>query len=314
MSDFILALEARTLFSALPVTKATLVADKAAVVADAATLKADLNILIKDNTTENFAIAKDFKGLPRADQLLLKTLVSDELKSKAVFLKDVALLNTPSVAAAVKSTAIGITLLTKANVKALATATKDIAALGTVTTKGAAALTAHLAATTVDDDRAAILAALPDNSALDAAVTTEQTTATADKAAIGAAATQLVTDIANLATDLTSVHTATGTFPSVVGTFTGTATVTAGKHKGRSADISLVITSEDTDGNLAGTVTDIGGGTDALTGTVSLNGVVALKGSPATVKVGGVLSGTTLTGSFAFATGKGTFTAAEVTG
>ena len=313
MSSFISVLESRTFLSAAPITKVTLTADKAAITSDAAAVKADLNLLIKNNTLETDAIAKDFKGLPPSDDILLKTLVTEETESRAIFLKQTAALDTPAVALAGKSASIGASLLSKATVKSLATASLDITALSAVTTVPLANLDAHLLATGVPDALSAIITAQPADAALDAAVNTQLTNSSAEKLAIGSSATQLGADVANLASDLLSVHIAVGTFPSIVGIFSGTAHETSGKNAGQTDAATLTIISESSDGILTGSVTNFLGGVDPLVGSVSLNGVVALKAAPhtGTVTIAGTLTGATLTGKFAFASGKGTFAVTE---
>jgi hypothetical protein len=306
MREFISSLESRTLLSVLPITKSSIIADKATLAADVAALKANLALLVKNNTVETDAIVKDFKGLPKADQALLKTLATDELKAKAIFTREIAILTTPGTAQANKAEAIANSLLTRATV--------DITKLENVAAVPLATLAASLASTTVSDAREDILTALPNEAVLDADVETEQTNATAEKAAIGTAAGQFAADIFNLATDLTSVHTAVGTFPNVVGVFTGTATETAGKHRGETVAATLDITSESSDGILEGTVTDITSGlADPLVGSVSLNGVITLKSTPHTgsVKISGTFNTDAITGKVAFTGASGTFSVLE---
>jgi hypothetical protein len=314
MREFISSLESRTLLSVLPITKSSIIADKATLAADVAALKANLALLVKNNTVETDAIVKDFKGLPKADQALLKTLATDELKAKAIFTREIAILTTPGTAQANKAEAIANSLLTRATVRSLATATVDITKLENVAAVPLATLAASLASTTVSDAREDILTALPNEAVLDADVETEQTNATAEKAAIGTAAGQFAADIFNLATDLTSVHTAVGTFPNVVGVFTGTATETAGKHRGETVAATLDITSESSDGILEGTVTDITSGlADPLVGSVSLNGVIILKSTPRTgsVRISGTFNTDAITGKVAFTGASGTFSVLE---
>jgi hypothetical protein len=314
MSTLIQALESRTFFS---VSTSDLAADKATLLADAAHLKAEIATLISDSTAGTKAISADFKGLPKSDQTLLKTLVTAENKARSAYLKDDSALVNPSDSLAFKGIALGDSLLTRATVKTLAAESDDITALSAVTTVPLATLQAQLSGTAVDGARAAILSALAGDATITTAVSSEQTTVDTDRAAIAADATQFQTDITALAADLTSVHTATGTFPATVGTYTGTATETAGKHKGQTVTASLVITSQDANGNIAGTVTNLtSGSAEPVIGTVSLNGVVSLKSAPesGSVKVTGTFSDDAITGHVSVPGAAGTFTVAESAG
>jgi hypothetical protein len=310
MSNFIQSLESRTLMT---VSSATLLGDKETIASEIVVVKASANALILSDTSATKVIAADFKGLPKADGALLKTLVSAETKAKAALLKDVALLDSKSLGLTTKSVSAGDMVLKKATTKSLATLAKDITALGSVTTVPMADLQAFLTGTTVTDARASILTALPDDTALDTAVTNEGTDSDSDKATINTDATQLQTDVANLATDLSSIETTLGTFPTVTGLFTGNAQGTSGKVSGHSATVTLDITSESAGGILEGTVTNFSGGISALAGSVSLNGVIVLKALPgnSAVTIDGVFSDSAIGGTFAYAGGKGTFAVSE---
>jgi hypothetical protein len=311
MSNFIQSLESRRLMSA---TADTLLGDKAMISSDIVVLKAAANALILSDTSATKVIATDFKGLPKADGELLKTLETTEIKAKAALLKDVALLDSKSLSLTTKSVSAGDVVLKKATTRSLAALAKDITALGSVTTVPMADLQAFLTGTTVTDARASILTALPADSALDTAVTNEGTDSDADKATINTDANQLQNDVTGLATDLSSIESALGTFPAVTGSFTGTAQGTAGKVAGQSEAVTLNITSESASGVIEATVTNFSGGVSALAGSVSLNGVIVLKALPgnSAVTIDGVFSNSAIGGTFAFAGGKGTFAVSEI--
>ena len=314
MPAIIQSLESRIFLS---VSAGQLSSDKTILIGDAALLKNQIAMIIGDSTTATQGIALDFKGLPKSDQTLLKLLITAENKARAAYLKDDGALVNPANSLANKAVALGDALLKDANVKTLAAESKDITALSSVTAVPLATLDGQLGGTVVDEARAAILSALADDSTIMSAVTAEQNRIDVDRASINTAAVQFQTDIGALASDLTTVHTQTGTFPATIGTYDGSALDITGKHHGQIATVTLIIDSEDANGNLNASVTDLTTGTsDPLVGTVSLNGVIALKPAPHTgsVKITGTFSDGTIAGHVSFPGAAGTFTVVEATG
>lgn len=309
MTNMIQSLESRTLLS---VTTATLAADKSTVVSDVKVLSTDLKKLATDESANNKAVATAFKGLPKVAQTLLKALESDESKSKSQLQKDSNALTRVSEKDASTAISVADTLLKKGNVKTVAALVKDLSSLDSVSVAPLATLQQLLGSNVLSIDAEAILAAYPTNTALTTAVSNSQTTVQGDLTAINAEAQQLATDLSTLATDLTTVKATNGTFPDMVGTFTGTATETKGASKGNNVDVSLVITTEDAAGNVSGTITDLtDGGDDLFTGTISLNGLFAGKavnaGGGGKISISGNLIGATFTGKVASSKAAGTF-------
>jgi hypothetical protein len=300
MHAMIQTLESRTLFSTT-VTAATLTSDKGTITADAVELKADLLSLESADAIQVKSIAANFSGVPKSDQTTLKTLEKDQSKDHAQILKDINSLTTTAKSDASKSASLGTELLSKATVKRVDSLELAINRLDNVTVLPLASLQGQLAAATIPGDFSAVTAAFPTNSALDSAVTTAQATDTDDKSVITTGAAQFQAAVTQLATDLTSVQTAYGSFPNLISDYDGTITEIGGKHPGATLSIDLDVNAETPTGVLSGTVVDNSLGTSAaLTGTVTLNGKATIKTRDSNGLVTFVLqrNGYTLTGTY----------------
>ncbi len=176
---------------------------------------------------------------------------------EATISTDLNLLVKPGEALAKKSTTTGESLFVKATTKNVAVAAADITALGTITTTPLANLLGAFHGFHVESDFQALVTANPTATQLATDVTTTLTNADAQSTTLQTAANQFSTNIATLTTDLSSVKTTFGSFPRLTGTLNGTTTVLKGRHVGRVSNISIVISSEDGAGNIAGTLTDI---------------------------------------------------------
>lgn len=312
MSSFVQRLESRTFLSASTITSAILLADKSTILADAAALKVDLNSLVTNGTTESKGIATAFKKLPKTDQALLKSFDTVESKTTAALKKETSGLSSAGDKIAGTATSIGVKLLSKVSSGSLSALGKDLASLGTVATAPLATLQAELASTGVASALSSIateLAGASPTLASDAALAAAALASA--ETTIGTAAAQFVTDVGGLATDLTTLQASAGTYPNIIGSFTGIAHETAGKHPGETATVTLTISSE-TGGIITGTVTDVSdGGLDGLAGTINLNGKFALKGTIATVSLSGQLTGSIVSGTFKSPDASGKFSLTE---
>jgi hypothetical protein len=313
MPIFFESLEPRTFLSGTPATAAALAADQARLFADAASATTALQTLIADTKADIAAITVDLKSLPASNASLLKTLKTDEARAEATVKADLNLLTKPGIALAKKSASTGDSLLTKATVKTVAVAAVDITALGTVAATPLANLTAALHANVIGADLQALATANPAATQLAADVAAAD--AVAPTTALRTSAAQFSADITTLAADLSSIQTAFGTFPNMVGTLNGTALVTRGQDLGKVSTLSFLITHEDAAGNLAGTVTNFNNGdTFSLIATVTLNGKVAGKLKSAQHKsltFAAQFAAGTLAGTYKASDHSGTFTVVE---
>jgi hypothetical protein len=96
-------------------------------------------------------------------------------------------------------------------------------------------------------------------------------------------------------------------YPDIVGTFTGTANITAGKDKGQSPTVTWHVTSESqTTGDFSGTESDSNGGNQTISGTITTGGAVS--GILTDIGDSGT---TTYTGTFANGILTGTWSASK---
>lgn len=314
---FVQNLENRVLLSASTVTAAMLAADKATVVADSTTLKADAKAAFGNDKVDTKFVAAAFAALPKSEQTLLKPFEAAATKSTTVVSADVAGLLNASNALVNKSTAAGTAVLKKATAGSLNALLKDITQLDLITAQPVSKLTSALSSTDLSSVAALINAAFPADSAIINAVLSQVTAAQTGNSTILNDATKYQTDIGTLAADLTTVHNDLATYPALVGTFTGTASETAGPNKGQTVTSTLTISTEDNNtGKVTGTVTDEStGGTDSVSGTVSLNGAIALTSIPSTGPKGtlsGFVVGSTVVGKFKLGKASGLFSLTEI--
>ncbi len=299
MSMLMESLESRTFLSATAVTSATLAADQANITADAAIAVAALKTLVADIKANTVAIKADVKSLPASNTALFNTLKVDESRAGATLSASLNLLLKPGGSLAKKSANTGDALLAKATIKNLAVAGAEITALGSVATAPLANLLAAMNAVPVGADLQALVTANPTDVQLVADVATASTNASTQTTALQSAATKFASDIATLTADLSSVKTAVGTFPNMLGTFAGTSLSALGKDGGVPSPLTIIFTSEDSSGNLVGTATTKDNAF-TLTGTVTLNGKFAAKfsGSGKSAALVGQVTGATLSGTY----------------
>lgn len=317
MSRFIQSLESRTLFSAGPVDKPTLLADEALVVADGAAARADLRSLAAVVRTDTAKIQVDLRGLPKTNLPLMRTLRVDEARLLAQTTVDLNMLLNPATALSRQSTAAGVLLLTKATLGLQARVGADVTALGNVTVAPLAKFQADFQDTAINTDLQALLDANPSATTLSTDAGQMMTDTSADADTLNTAVSAFATDVGALGADLSSALSNSSLLPTVTGTYTGSATATAGKNIGRVSTLSVVITSEGTDGSLSGslTITNPGQGpqTQVLTGSVSAAGVfTATVSDPSDPTNGATLTGhvvgSTISGTYASTGDSGTFT------
>jgi hypothetical protein len=320
MSRFIQSLESRTLLSAASVTEAALLTDVKNVQAAAVTARGDLKSAASSIGADTKLIATDLKSSTtsanRATNAgLLRTLRVDESKTFATLRAHEAALFSVGTGLSRRAAADGKALLlhpTNARIQARVTA--DTTAL----TTEPAALLAKVQADTqnvgIGTDLTNLANANPTNTAL---ATEIQTAQNDGKVAVQTAVTAAgAFDMNVVILDGAVASTSTGsTIPNLVGTFSGTATQTAGSHVGRVSTLMFNITSEGADGSLIGTVTITDptnpASTQPMTGAVTANGTFAgtvsdTSGNGATLA--GTVSGKTITGTFSSGTDGGTFT------
>jgi hypothetical protein len=313
MSKFIQSLESRTLLSGTPVTQATLAADDALIVANAATAKGDLKTLSAAAKADMKTIQTDLKGLPKTNAPLLKKLKADESKLLVQITKDLNALLNPGKALGKRATVDGESLLKKATARLQAKVGAEGTTLGLVTLATLAKLQADSQGTAIVADLQALAAANPGSAVIAADTTKTMTDLSTQNMALVTAATTFQTGTGTLATDLGSAASASSIFPTVTGTYSGTATETAGKHVGRVAAMSFDFTGESPAGALTGTVTLTEPGNSPVTltlaGTVTATGAFSAtltdpsgQGNDATLA--GKVLGTTITGTYQ-ATGGG---------
>ena len=314
MSRFIQPLESRRLFSGGTVDKSTLVADEALVVADGAAARADLTSLAALVRADTAKIQVDLRGLPKTNLPLMRMLRVDEAKLHAQIAVDLNLLLNPGTALSRQSTATGGLLLTKATLALQARVGAEASALGTVTVAPLAKFQADLTGAAIGADLQALVNANPSAATL-ASDAAQMMTDTSDAATtLSTAASSFATDVGGLAADLGSALSNSSLLPTLGGTYTGSATTTAGNHVGRVSTLSITITSEGTDGSLTGslTITNPGQGpnTLTLTGTVSDTGafsVFVTDGGNNSANLTGHVVGTTISGTYASSGDSGTF-------
>lgn len=305
MSRFIQVLESRTLLSATPVTKATLLADQAVIVSNAVAAKADLKVLAAGVGADTKAIQADLKGLPKTNLPLLRTLKVDEAMTRALITKDLHALLNPGVSLARRSTAAGIAQIRKATTAVVAKVVADVAALQTVTAAPLATLQAAEQGNAIDTDLQALVAANPTDATLAADVAKLQSDASTNGGTFDQAAMTFQTGIATVAVDVAAAPANSGgttTIPNLVGTLTGSATVTAGNNVGQVSQLTIHFTSEGADGSLAGDITvtnTSGGASGTITASVTAGGAFSatVVTSDGTTTLSGTVVGKTISGT-----------------
>jgi hypothetical protein len=296
MSRFIQSLEARRLFS---VTKATLLADAALLAADAAAAKADLKAVFATASADAKAIATDLKGLPKTNQPLFKTLKAEESLLQGTFKKDLQALTAPANALAKRSAAAGIAFMARWTVAVQAKITADLAALASVAVAPAQKLEADFQGSALAADLQAIVDANPSSTTLAADVTRFDDDMQSKGGVLTDALTAFAGQLTTLTTDLAAAPAGPGggggnSLPQIVGTYSGSYTVTAGNHVGRVTDLNIQVTSEGADGSLTGTITLTVNGVDA---SVSFTGTITASGQFTTTFINKDNNSTTLTGT-----------------
>jgi hypothetical protein len=312
MDQLITALESRTLFSASSVTTAQLQVDKQAISNDASALTSALTVFFSQNAAFTSAIATDFRSLAKQDQPLYKQLLKGELKSKATFKSDTAVLDSKAKSAAATVIAAGSALLAHPSVHGLQVLGTDIVKLRLSYAVPRAKLAAHINDPSVAAIRNAIITSVTTDTQLISDLQAQQTEVNENETTIGAAAEKLVVDIGTLATDLTTVKTDVGTYPAMSGAFSGNLTVNAGKLKGQTIPVTLDILSEDsTTGKFTGSLTGVdSSGSDPITGSVTLASLFTVKAATTTqgsLTLSGAFADTTITGKFSSRAGRGLF-------
>lgn len=324
MSRFIQPLECRTLYSATPVSKATLLADEATVVADGAAAKASLAALVADVSADNLAIQADLKGLPKSNLALFHKLKADEAKFVATIRKDLNAVLLPATALSRKSVNDAAALMGKSTAALQAKVGADVAALGTVTDGPVARLQADMQGGAVDADLQSLVSANPSAANLATDVGTQQSDMSADGDMFSQAIVTFQADLGVLASDVAAAPPAVGssngsTIPNLVGTFAGSATSTAGNHVGRISALQVVFTTEGKDGTLSGTLTITDNGQTnslMLTGTVTAGHTFSAtvtdpSGSQNGATLTGTVTGNAIVGAYVSTGDSGTFTIAR---
>ncbi|MDB5292722.1 MAG: hypothetical protein JWL69_3963 [Phycisphaerales bacterium] len=318
MSRFAQSLESRTFLSATPVTKPTLLTDLGLVVVDAIEAKADLKTLAAIAKADAKIIQTDLKNLPKSNAPLLKTFKADVSKLLTLLTKDVNALLVPGAVLGKRSTGDGVSLLKKATAKLQAKLAAEDATLGIVTVAPLNKFQADSQSAGVSADLQALVMANPSSNSLAADAAKFLTDVPGQGSILNDAAIKFQTDIGGLATDLGSAASASSIFPTVTGTYSGTAKETVGNHVGRVAAMSIDFTSESPTGALTGTATIIdpvnGPGTFTVAGAVTASGVFSVtltdpagQGDDATLT--GKLVGKTISGTYQTTKARqGTFT------
>lgn len=299
MFRFVQSLEGRCLFSATPVTKETLLADAAMVAADAAAAKADLKVLSATLAADTKAILADLKGLPKTNAPLFKTLKKDAVHLLATVTKDLAGFAGPTNALAKRSAVTGVQFMTRWTAAAQAKVTADLAALSTVTTAPAAKLEADFQGATLDADLQALVDANPSSTTLSADVARASNDMETKGQVFSDALVKFQDDLDTLASDLAAAPAGPSggggkALPQLVGTFSGSYTVTSGNHVGRVTAFTVQIASEAADGSIAGMISLSVSGQVA---SVSFSGTVTNAGEFTTTFVNESGNSTTLTGT-----------------
>jgi len=317
MSPHIQSLESRTLLS---VTKATLLADHAALLAEAKTARANVSALFVTLTHDNKAVQTDLKG-QSASAPLLKTLMTDESRTKVLIGKDLNSLLGPALALGNKTIAAGLASLSHSSTALQTKIAADLTALNSVIAAPLAKLNADLQAVPIPADLQNILDANPSNSTLASDISTLQNDLSTNGQTFSTAVSTFQTNVSTTASDVSTTPGGTGgtTIPTLSGTYTGSTTATAGTHVGRVSSLSITITSETADGTLTGTaVNSSGSGPINLTFTGSINssGAFTLNMTDPTdstqgASLTGQANGTTLSGTFTAISDSGTFTLSQ---
>ena len=326
MSRFIQSLESRTLFAATPVTKAALLADRAALVADAKMAKADVVALGASLKTDTQSIQTDLKGSGAANAALLRTLRSDEGKTRGTVNKDLNTLLGPALGLASRSIAHAIALINHSSPAVEARITADLTALATVIAAPLAKLEADLQAPAIGTDLSAITSANPTNTTLASDSSKLQTDASTAVGTLTGATSTFQDGISTVSSDVAAAPpgpTGPGgsTIPNLVATYTGTSTETVGTHVGRVAALQVTFSSESAAGALTGTATVTEPGNSpvsfSVSGSVDASGAFTAtftdtsgQGQGATIT--GHVSGKTVSGTYHGNAGdSGTFTASK---
>lgn len=320
MSRFIQSLEPRTLLSAT-VTKATLLADRAALLAEAKSARGGLTALVATLTHDTKTVQTDLKGGPKTDATLLKTLRTDEGATKALVHKDLNALLGPSQALANRTIGQGLASMSHSNATLQAKIAADLAQLATVTAAPLAKLSADLQAATVGADLQAIGAANPANATLVADIAKLESDVSTAGGTLSTAATSFQTGVSTASSDVAAAPAGptgpTGsTIPTITGSYSGSATATAGNHVGRVQSLHITISTESAAGALTGSAVvqgSNGTSTQTLTGTVDANGTFTATVVDPTdptngATLSGHVSGHTITGTYQSTGDSGTFT------
>jgi hypothetical protein len=325
MSRFVQSLEPRTLFSATPITKETLLADRAAIIAQAKAAKASLAALNKALAADTKTVQTDSKG-SKANAPLLKTLKADEAKTRATVNKDLNALLGPTQGLANRSIGHGIALMAHSNPALDAKIAADVAALAAATAVPLAKLEADLQAAAIGADVNALLTANLTDATLAADITKLESDVSAAVANLTTAATTFQSGVGTVATDVASAPPSSNgsggtTIPTITGTYSGSSTETSGDHIGGVSALTIIISSESNAGALTGsaTVVENSGTTNPfdLVGTVAADGTfTATFNEAGTQTVGatisGHVSGNTITGSYQSTDGSsGTFSVSK---
>lgn len=316
MSMFIQPLESRRLLSG---TKADLLADQAALLSLNTQAKAELRSIVASYSADTRLIAAALRGGDKSNKPLLAALNTSESRFKKALSRSTAGLFNPGVSLGKRSVKNGIALLKKSSPGLLATASRNLAALSTITVAPLATLQTNLASTAVAADLEALVNANPTNAALTAAVAQFTADFAPHSAALGSDGMQFQTAIGALGADLASVASFVTTVPDIRGSYAGTVTRLRGSGAGRVLSITMDLISESLSGDLTGTAAFVGiGGSSSATGQVKAGGAFSLQidASFGIVTLTGTASGTgigaTITGTYRTTTTSGTFTITRV--
>ena len=309
MSRFIQSLESRTLFT----TSAALAADIGQVITAAATTRVDLKTAASVITADTKTITTDLKSSTTSanratNAHLLNIFRVDEHKTLATLRAHEAALLAAGTSLSHRAAADGDALLlhpTNARIQARVTA--DIAALSTVPASLLAKLQADTQNITLGTDLMNIVNANPTNAALAAAVQTAENDGNTAVTNFLSAASAFNTNTGTL--DAAVSTTSSGsTASSLVGTYNGTATESAGsKHPGRVSSVTIQIATQGADGSLTGSATITNPGSPSssftVTGSVTTSGAVSFTFTPANPQdnggtLMGTVSGKTISGTY----------------
>jgi hypothetical protein len=308
MCRFIQSLESRTLLSAT-LTREMVLADQMGVIADVAATRVNFKAVASGIAADTRTIAADLKSLATpasrtANAALLATLRADAHTGLATLRADNAHLLGVTSGVLHRSSAHALALLAHpTNTKLQALVAADMAALATVAAAPLAQLQADLQGFSLDADLTGIADANPTGTQLATDVAGAKTSQAAAIGTFGASAVKVQTDAGALATDLAAAP--TGSYPDLVGTYTGSTKTTSGSHAGTVGTLVVTITGESATGALTGSVTVTNPGQPAE--NQSLSGTVGTGGSFSATVTGTAGEGATLAGKASATKIGGTF-------